>query len=1494
MSSPSAVVCREIFDENSQPSADEISEYAQQLGIDPESESHLLPLAREGLMQALPPPWRAYFDEKLQTHYYYNEETKKTQWEHPLDNVYRELVKRARDASIHDDTCASVQELPTSEDHTKNLERVETKVESDDDDLSTDSENHPSDVKDATNASQRRLTPLGRPPLPISRLDKKLSDLRISPLRRSVDSPISPKPVLVRNTSDRDLLCRPTFERPKMLFKQQSEIIDLKMHVLNSPEDEHFSPLLSSAKIDKGLPFSGKGSMFLKFSKSDLPSPDTEKSLPADSVTKSDPPKGILREKSDSLQRKNESAILGRPKQTASFDEDKKSVRFKLENVPEPTVSPGSNSSSDQNEGQSSIISAPPSLPSSLAPLSPIVPSSPVVPLSPISSPVPSMMNTVHLSPLVARPPLPPRPQSSESARDNKNVSGSEKDTLDGETREKSPRRRLLRPPASDYIKPDLFQKNFQKISDLVRRGEVDSTPASLEESVSDKESRPRSPMVPQKNKISINLMESIESETSIDSPDKEFANIDLNDLDESNESHNVQNEAQIKNNLEAKNNDQEVSSKEKEETSETQSKASEPIQNRPQCLANIPIPQIKVPKLDFLSKQQKFTHSDSEDSRKSSNREEDIKITPRSNSIDIPKDDKNQIKLSPTPSLGSDRSPRLDFGKTWSSPFSTFKPLNKAAISPQMKSSDSSTSLGKGVTSPRLDGVIISQSKSSSDNVVVVYQFETQEDNLSKPIKSPLIPDMGTRDFMERNKNDERRRLELSLQKELELIRMEWSAKEKKMKAELQEELREAEEKFLTEKRVRLNEQAERHKKDMEDALSTAERNHEQMLQNALMEIKKRYQSDVEAAEKQHADNMARLREDYRAKLAEEREQLEIENERALTELREQLQMSLNAERTRMIEENKATIEALREEHTNRVTDLRHDYRAEVEHLRRQHACHVEELRARLAGERAAAARGSTHERALADKYRCLKEKYARLKHDVKEKYARLKHDDKVTRHARTHSLLGAHTSAALADKYRCLKEKYARLKHDVKVTRHSRTHSLLGAHTSARSRTSTAASRRTRARGEVPLPQGEVRAPQARRQGDTTRSHTLTARCTHERALADKYRCLKEKYARLKHDVKMSIERRNKRREMSMTTGSETEKSNSHKATQSLEKCKEVNETSVSVVIETEPLRVKPNNNPTIKYNDIETSISESNAHKSENNNDEWKAKSSTFPSDSSQASAMKLQRPHRRTAVAFKEPPRRRSERDRDTGATTDYQDSSDATTADEKPKEAVNGHGRRRCFTRLKSASTSRLNYSPKRGEGWSSPLESLRQQLRKLDDLEDQFPDLACQPAYSLRYPFTELGAVETANTPELEFVRHRALVEREGMKRARAVLKRRRAALRESRASLSPHRAPSEATTSEASSGSEVAEETKTSGAVLRSLRALHADVRDIWRALDARRPYTASPETSSCNVPTTSQNRMTLSAPDPMINDNSDAVAERAKGLRAWLQTAP
>lgn len=304
--------------------------------------------------------------------------------------------------------------------------------------------------------------------------------------------------------------------------------------------------------------------------------------------------------------------------------------------------------------------------------------------------------------------------------------------------------------------------------------------------------------MIPQqKNKISINLMESIESETSIDSPDKEFANLDLNDLDISNDKPEQKDSEKY----------YDKDSSRMEETSEkTTSKTSNSTQNKsPHIIESISIPQIRVPMLDLTKAKLQY---DSDDSKKiegnKNSRTDGIEIKPP------------QVKVSPTTSAGSDiKSPRYDFNKPWSSPLSTFKPLNKAVIAP-LKTSDSVTSLGFGLTSPRLDGVILSQGK-STDNVVVVYQFESQE-NIPKPIKSPLIPDVAARDMMERNKVDERRRLELSLQKQLETIRAEFAAKERKMRADLQVELREAEEKFVTEKRVRLADKTERHKIEMEE----------------------------------------------------------------------------------------------------------------------------------------------------------------------------------------------------------------------------------------------------------------------------------------------------------------------------------------------------------------------------------------------------------------------------------------------------------------------------------------------------------------------------------------------------------------------------------------------------------------------------------------------------------------------------------------------------
>lgn len=99
-SSPKSLVCEEVFDERSQPSIDEVREFAVRIGIDPDAEAHLLPLAREGLLKPLPKNWKPVYDSKSKHYYYFNFKTNQTSWEHPLDNKFREIVKKSRSESI--------------------------------------------------------------------------------------------------------------------------------------------------------------------------------------------------------------------------------------------------------------------------------------------------------------------------------------------------------------------------------------------------------------------------------------------------------------------------------------------------------------------------------------------------------------------------------------------------------------------------------------------------------------------------------------------------------------------------------------------------------------------------------------------------------------------------------------------------------------------------------------------------------------------------------------------------------------------------------------------------------------------------------------------------------------------------------------------------------------------------------------------------------------------------------------------------------------------------------------------------------------------------------------------------------------------------------------------------------------------------------------------------------------------------------------------------
>lgn len=260
---------------------------------------------------------------------------------------------------------------------------------------------------------------------------------------------------------------------------------------------------------------------------------------------------------------------------------------------------------------------------------------------------------------------------------------------------------------------------------------------------------------------------------------------------------------------------------------------------------------------------------------------------------------------------------------------------------------------------------------------------------------------------------------------------------------------------------------------------------------------------------------------------------------------------------------------------------------------------------------------------------------------------------------------------------------------------------------------------------------------------------------RCSY-RILDDKYRCLKEKYVRLKTDVKVSLTRRNQRRELlsSSVVGSEAERlsSNKNSIISSLEPRVEGKETRRECA-KKDSCRDK--NNTAVDYfptQDDATSISQSEATISKNR--------------------------------------RCRPIRSMINSTTARSNDSNRKMSSDTLQLLLENNnipvaHGRQRkkMFTRLKSASTSRLNseniqYTDERIRS-RTPMENLRLQLQKLEDLEDQFPESHLNMTYHSRYPFKVDGSERQADSSnsELEFFKHRLHLERDSVRRAKESLR---------------------------------------------------------------------------------------------------------------------
>ncbi|XP_074653247.1 uncharacterized protein LOC141907487 isoform X2 [Tubulanus polymorphus] len=89
------VILEEDYDENYQPSEEEIHEYAQVIGIDPDNEHELLWIAREGINAPLPEHWKPCQDPNGDI-YYFNFQTGDSIWDHPCDEYYRNMVSQER------------------------------------------------------------------------------------------------------------------------------------------------------------------------------------------------------------------------------------------------------------------------------------------------------------------------------------------------------------------------------------------------------------------------------------------------------------------------------------------------------------------------------------------------------------------------------------------------------------------------------------------------------------------------------------------------------------------------------------------------------------------------------------------------------------------------------------------------------------------------------------------------------------------------------------------------------------------------------------------------------------------------------------------------------------------------------------------------------------------------------------------------------------------------------------------------------------------------------------------------------------------------------------------------------------------------------------------------------------------------------------------------------------------------------------------------------
>ncbi|XP_055591874.1 centrosomal protein of 164 kDa isoform X2 [Uranotaenia lowii] len=284
-------------------------------------------------------------------------------------------------------------------------------------------------------------------------------------------------------------------------------------------------------------------------------------------------------------------------------------------------------------------------------------------------------------------------------------------------------------------------------------------------------------------------------------------------------------------------------------------------------------------------------------------------------------------------------------------------------------------------------------------------------------------------------------------------------------------------------------------------------------------------------------------------------------------------------------------------------------------------------------------------------------------------------------------------------------------------------------------------------------------------------------------KRLLEDKYKCLKEKYTRLKTDVRISLERRKKRREQQqqslLSNSYETDDRTHSKPTNHYPyetKSSTAGPTSLMMNSEKSSISTPPPSAASKRFPAKGPYMME-NKNKLLHFNGNGHQVASSAPTEARKPFILNNNRLQNTDETSQSETTYSKNYfQIRNIFANVrDDNFSSDSEFDKNQEKNTPMSRQKRKLFTKTKSASTSKLNSSKHDRERPCTPVENLRIQLKKLEELEDQIPDCNIDAPYHLRYPFSDME--NNGGSTELDFFKHRILLERDSVMRAKESLR---------------------------------------------------------------------------------------------------------------------